>query len=155
MAPTRHTHAPVRVLCIDDNEFVIEAMERKLSREPDLAFAGSALSADALLEEVDAAAADLVLIDMNMPGRDPVDAVRDLALTRPGVRSVALSGYVREDIIDRFLAAGGYGYVAKDEDLDTIMHALRQAAAGEIVFSPIVLRHYADSASSHGPRGFD
>jgi DNA-binding NarL/FixJ family response regulator len=137
-----HTEG-IRVLCVDDNAFIIEAMQRKLSRENGLVFAGAAESADTLLEDVDRARAEVVLIDMNMPGKDPVEAIAELHRERPGVRAVALSGYVREDMVDRVLAAGAWGYIAKDEDLGTIVNSLRQAAAGEVVFSPLVLKHYA------------
>jgi two-component system response regulator DegU len=136
----------IRVLCIDDNEFIIEAMRRKLSRENGMVFAGFAECADNLLECVDKTAASLVLIDMNMPGKDPIEAIGELARSRPEVRCVALSGYVREDMVDRVLVAGGCGYIAKDEDLNTIIDSLRQVAAGEIVFSPLVLKHYAGSS---------
>jgi DNA-binding NarL/FixJ family response regulator len=135
----------VRILCVDDNEFIVEAMQRKLEREEGLIFAGSAESADGLLALVESTRADIVLIDMNMPGKDPVEAIAELHAARPDVRAVALSGYVREDMVDRVLAAGAWGYIAKDEDLATIVASLRQAAAGEVVFSPLVLKHYAGS----------
>jgi DNA-binding NarL/FixJ family response regulator len=138
----------IRVLCVDDNEFIIEAMRRKLGRENGMIFAGFAESADDLIANVDKCGATLVLIDMNMPGKDPVDAIAELTKQRPHVKAVALSGYVREDMVDRVLVAGGCGYIAKDEDLNTITDSLRQVATGEIVFSPLVLKHYAGSSPS-------
>jgi DNA-binding NarL/FixJ family response regulator len=136
---------PTRVLCIDDNEFVIEAMRRKLARDERLVFAGSAENADTLLADVDRTEADLVLIDMNMPGRDPIEAINELSAARPELRIVALSGYVHENVVDRALGAGACGYIAKDEDLATIIESLHQIADGHVVFSPLVLKHYASA----------
>jgi DNA-binding NarL/FixJ family response regulator len=134
-----------RVLCVDDNEFVIEAMRRKLGKDERLAFAGSAENADTLLEDVDRSRAQMVLIDMNMPGRDPIEAINELSAAHPELRIVALSGYVHEDVVDRALGAGACGYIAKDEDLATIIHSLHQIADGQVVFSPLVLKHYASA----------
>lgn len=139
---------PLRVSCVDDNEFVVEALQRRIGREPGLEFAGSAECADDLIALVDRDRPGLLLIDMNMPGRDPVDAIGELKRERPSVRIVALSGYVREDMIDRVLAAGADGYIAKDEELETIVNCLKQAGSGEVIFSPLVLKHYAGSGGT-------
>ncbi len=141
------TIKPHPVLCVDDNDYICEAIRRKLRDHPEFPFAGSLPSADRLVEEVERTGAELVFLDMNMPGKDPLEAVRELAERCPGVRAIALSGYVHEEIIDRALEAGAAGYLSKSEEPEVLMEALRRVVAGELVLSPEVMRLYSRSGN--------
>lgn len=133
---------PIRVLCVDDNEYIREALQRRLTRYPDFRLVGSLPQADDLVSEALRTGAQVVLLDMNMPGRDPIEAARELAAVAPSVRIVALSGYLDAPIVDRALEAGLCGYLSKSEDPESLVSALRRAASGEMVLSPEVARGY-------------
>mgnify|MGYP001050853429 CR=1 FL=1 len=138
---------PHPVLCVDDNDYICEAIRRKLRDHPEFPFAGALPSADRLVEEVERTGAALIFLDMNMPGKDPIEAVRELSERFPGVRAIVLSGYVHEEVIDRALEAGAAGYLSKCEEPEVLMEALRRVAAGELVLSPEVMRLYARSGN--------
>lgn len=121
---------PIRVLCVDDNDFVAEAIRRKLSLNPGFVWAGWLPEAENLVPKVKELAADVVLLDIDMPGKDSFEALGELAAASPDTRVIMLSGYVRADYIDRAVEAGAWGYVSKNESTDTILAAIQQVARG-------------------------
>jgi two-component system invasion response regulator UvrY len=126
------------VLCVDDNDFVAEALRRKVTHTTGFRWAGWLPSAHDLVATVREGGVDVVLLDLDMPGKDAFEALREVASLYPDVRVVILSGYVRADYIDRAVEAGAWGYISKNESTDTIMQAVRNAAAGAFAFGPDV-----------------
>jgi DNA-binding NarL/FixJ family response regulator len=122
--------SPIRVMCVDDNDFVAEAIRRKLSLDPGFAWAGWLPEARQLVEKVKENNADVVLLDIDMPGKDSFEALSELATACPSARVIMLSGYVRSDYIDRAVEAGAWGYVSKNENTETILSAIQQVARG-------------------------
>jgi DNA-binding NarL/FixJ family response regulator len=120
----------IRVMCVDDNDFVAEAIRRKLSLDPNFTWAGWLPEARQLVEKVKESKADVVLLDIDMPGKDSFEALSELAAACPSARVIMLSGYVRSDYIDRAVEAGAWGYVSKNENTETILAAIQQVARG-------------------------
>jgi two-component system, NarL family, response regulator DesR len=133
----------VRVLCVDDNEDVIDALRLFLSREPRLEWAGWLPDAGELLSEAHACRPDIVLLDVDMPRRDPFEALRALAAVCPDVRVIMLSGHVRNELVNRAIAAGAWGYVAKGDGQRAILDVIAQVANGEFAMSSEVRTCYA------------
>ena len=133
--------APIRVVCVDDNELVREAMQRKLC-EPEFCFTGSLASIEGLVEHVEQQRAELVVLDIDIPGRDTAAALRELKRRHPEVRVAAFSGLLDDETIDRALESGADAYISKSEDSKTIVESVRRLAAGEFVLSPDVRAVY-------------
>ena len=83
---------PIRVLCVDDNPEVIEAIRLRLEHEPRYAWAGSLATADRLMEVARARRPDIILLDVDMPGRDPFETVLELAAHDAELRCGARPG---------------------------------------------------------------
>jgi len=132
---------PRRVLFVDDNAALVEALRLKLSQQPDFQVCGHLPTADDLVTTVAALKPDLVVLDIDMPGRSALAVLGELTQGHPHVRTLILSGYIREDFINQALDAGAWGYVAKSEEPDAIVQTLRQVAAGQFTFSADVARH--------------
>ena len=122
--------SPIRVMCVDDNDFVAEAIRRKLSLDTAFEWAGWLPEARDLVTKVKEAKADVVLLDIDMPGKDSFEALGELAAACPSARVIMLSGYVRADYIDRAVEAGAWGYVSKNENTETILAAIQQVSRG-------------------------
>lgn len=120
----------IKVLCVDDNDFVAEAIERKLRREPGFAWAGWLPDTTNLTERVRESGAEVVLLDVDIPGRDSFEALAELSSAEPSIRVIMLSGHVRSDYIDRAVEAGAWGYLSKGEENDVILGAIRRVAEG-------------------------
>jgi DNA-binding NarL/FixJ family response regulator len=123
---------PVRVLCVDDNRLIADALARRLDLEPDLEWAGW-IEQTSDLERVLNARPGVVMLDIDMPGCDPFELVRRLAESSPSTRVLMFSGHVRTDYIDRAIDAGAWGYVSKNESIEDVLAAIRRVASGEFV----------------------
>src|SRR3569832_2190598 len=105
----------IRVLCIDDNEALLRALEVKISLEPGMACVGALSTADQLIDEAKRQRADVVLLDLEMPGRDSMQALAELSRECPGTRTIILSAFLRDEYIEAALAAGAWGYLSKGD----------------------------------------
>jgi two-component system NarL family response regulator len=134
---------PARVLCVDDNRWIGESIERILRAHPDLAWAGWLPSTEGLVEATSSHRADVVLLDIDIPGEDSFGALEALGETCPDIKVIVLSGHVRAEYVDRALIGGAWGYISKNEDSGMIVAAIRQAIAGETALSPVVAAELA------------
>ena len=137
--------SPLRILCVDDHSFILEGLRVRLDMEPDLEVVGSLRSAEGLVEEVQRLHPDIVLMDIEMPGRDPFEAIGDLQRRCPGTRAIVLSAYVRDYYISAATRAGAWGYFCKSEDAGTIVEGIRRVAGGRFAAGPNVQARYQPS----------
>jgi two-component system, NarL family, nitrate/nitrite response regulator NarL len=121
-----------RVLVVDDHEMFSEALELLLGRQPDVELVGSARDAAEAMEmlHVDP---HVVLMDLDMPGTDGIEATRQIREKSPGTKVVLLTAIQSPEVIAEALSAGACGYVPKTRAVDDLMDVVRRAAAGEIV----------------------
>jgi DNA-binding NarL/FixJ family response regulator len=121
-----------RVLVVDDHEVFSEALELLLGRQPDLRLVGSARDADEAMAMLDHEP-DVILMDLDLPGMDGIEATRQIRHVAPQTKVVLLTGIQSPEVIAEALAAGACGYVPKTRAVDELMDVVRRAAAGEIV----------------------
>ena len=130
------------VFCVDDTPHVADALRIKLSRTTGFKWQGWAADADALLSMSKKCCASIVILDLDMPGRDAFAATEELLAICPDSRVVVFSGHVRKDLIDKAVKAGVWGYVAKSDGEDALVEALCKVVDGEFAFSPEVRATY-------------
>jgi len=124
--------AVTRVLVVDDHEMFSEALELLLGRQPDVELVGSARSADEAMQMLDASP-DVVLMDLDMPGTNGIEATRRIREVAPDVKIVLLTAVQSPEIIAEALSAGACGYVPKTRAVDDLLDVVRRAASGEMV----------------------
>jgi two-component system, NarL family, response regulator DesR len=134
------TSGRIRVLCVDDNPFVADAVRIRLALHAGFDWVGHLTSADKLVDEVRQLQPDIVLLDIDMPGKDSLKALEELSIAVPRVRTVIVSGYERDDYLDRAVEAGAWGYVSKNDGPDQIVSAIREVHEGRFAFGPSVLQ---------------
>ena len=78
----------LRILCVDDHAFLAEGMKTRLGLEQDMTVVGWIESAENLVDEVRSSEADIVLLDIEMPGPDPFEMLSDLHRRHPDVRTI-------------------------------------------------------------------
>jgi len=133
----------LRVLCVDDDVEVVEALRLLLTGEPGYEWMGALTTANDLVAVACDHRPHVVLLDVDMPGRDPLDVLAEMTVACPDVRVVVLSGHVRRALVNRAITAGAWGYVAKADGEGAMLDAIRAVAGGEFVMSPEVQRCYA------------
>ncbi len=130
---------PIRVLCVDDHAFLVAGLRARLDIEPGMEFAGHLETADDLVAQVRRAKADIVLIDIEMPGADVFEAIHDLRHRCPDVRAILLSAHVRDQYLDSAFSSGAWGYLTKGDSPDEVIDGIRRVALGESVVSAAVM----------------
>jgi DNA-binding NarL/FixJ family response regulator len=121
-----------KVLCIDDNPDVAEAMAIELRRAGHVCV-GKLEDARDLLGAIERHSPDVVLLDLDMPGPDPLDALAVVARLHPRVRVLVVSGHVRRDLIERALEVGAWGYLSKTDETLSVAAAIAEVLSGHIV----------------------
>lgn len=117
----------VRLLHVDDNPAEAKLVALTATLEPDLEYVGALDCADDLIAEVEARNPDVVLMDMRMDGKDPLEAIQDLVQAYPRIRIVAYTGFDDPAVKAAALAAGAWGFVRKSMDLGATLTAICQA----------------------------
>lgn len=150
MSPTTKT-TPIRVLCVDDHGFLIDGLQARLEVESDMEFVGRLATADDLPAHVERTKADVVLLDIDMPGADVFEAIDELRRRRPAARAILFSAYLRDQYLDNAFAAGAWGYLSKSDETDLVMDGIRKVARGETAFSPELKRTLTSSKGATLP----
>lgn len=130
--------SPVRVYCVDDNEEILWALGAHFSHTRGLEMVGTSSSAAGLLAALKQAKADVLVLDLDMPGVSPLEALRRLHRSGSSTRTVVFSGHLRRDLINQAMDAGAWGYVSKNDGEDSLVTAIRAVAVGQIAWSPEV-----------------
>lgn len=136
---TKTEPRPIRVLCVDDHAFLVAGLRAMLDIEEGLEFAGHLDRADELVTHVQRTKADIVLIDIEMPGADVFEAIHSLRHRCPDVRAILFSAHVRDGYLDSAFASGAWGYMTKGQSPDDVIEGIRKVAAGELAVSPDVM----------------
>jgi len=123
----------IRVLVVDDHRMFADAIEVLLRGEPGITWAGAAASGEEAMDMVAAGCPDVVLMDIDLPGMDGVEATRRLLEICPDSRVVAISALQPDRVLTRVIEAGAVGFVAKSRAADELLKTILRAAAGEIV----------------------
>ena len=142
---TENTDA-VTVVVADDQSAVREGLVLLLGTLPGIAVIGEAEDGEAAVEAVAAKNPQVVLMDLNMPRCDGVEATRRIRASQPRTQVVVLTTYSDDDSIIAALQAGALGYLTKDATRAEIGRAVLAAAAGQAVLDPAVQQRLLSAA---------
>jgi len=126
----------IRILLADDQALVRGALAALLSLEPDIEVVAEVGRGDEVLAAAVAAAVDVCLLDVEMPGADGIAAAAELRRSAPGIRSIIVTTFGRPGYVRRALEAGAGGFVVKDTPASELAEAVRRVHAGERVVDP-------------------
>jgi len=137
---------PVTVVVADDQAAVREGLVLLLGTLPGITVVGQAEDGVAAVETVVATQPQVVLMDLNMPRCDGVEATRRIRADHPGTQVVVLTTYSDDESILGALQAGALGYLTKDATRAEIGRAVLAAAAGQAVLDPAVQQRLLSAA---------
>lgn len=143
--------APVRVLLADDHAVVREGYRRLLELEPGVAVVGECADGETvqIMLEADGALADVLVLDLSMPGCGGLAVLRRASESWPALRVLVFSMHDSPTMVAQALRAGAAGFVTKSSAPRVLVDAVRRVAAGERpVLSDDVVR---DGASDELP----
>ncbi|MEV8085846.1 response regulator transcription factor [Streptomyces nigra] len=143
---------PIRVLLADDQALLRSAFRVLVDSEPDMEVVGEASDGEEAVRLAKRERADVVLMDIRMPGTDGLAATRmisaDPALAH--VRVVILTTFEVDDYVVQSLRAGASGFLGKGSEPDELLAAIRVAAAGEALLSPAATKSLIARFLAHG-----
>jgi DNA-binding NarL/FixJ family response regulator len=128
----------IRILIVDDQEIVRQGLSVILKGEPEIKVVGTAANGQQALELSEQLEPDVVLMDLQMPGMNGIQATRAIVEKAPQTRVVVLTTYTNEDWVFDAIRAGACSYLLKDSDGAEIVRALRGAIVGETWIDPAV-----------------
>ena len=126
----------MRVVLAEDQEMVLSAFASLLELEHDVEVVATATNGDEALEAVRRHEPDVLLTDIEMPGRSGLDVAHELARNHPGIPVVIFTTFARSGYLRRALDAGVAGYILKDAPISDLVDALRRVHQGERVVAP-------------------
>jgi DNA-binding NarL/FixJ family response regulator len=136
--------SPIRVGIIEDQPDLREGLAVLIGDGDGFECGGVWASMEEALNCMDAAAPDVVLADIGLPGMSGIEGTRRLRSLRPGMPVLVLTVYNDDDRIFAAMCAGACGYLLKNTPPGKILESLREVAAGGAVMSPSVARRVVD-----------
>ena len=139
----------IRVFIVDDHPVVIEGIHSLLQNEKDIEWAGHAMNASSCLGYFVNNTADVLLMDISMPGMDGVELCAIMNEKYPGVFVLGLSTFNQGLYIKKMMANGASGYILKNSPKEELLKAIHTVSDGGIFFSGEVgeaLKEYQKSS---------
>lgn len=141
---------PITVVLADDHTLVLETLAHWLNTTPDIRVLARVADGDEALAAALHHRPDVVVLDIDMPGRDCFDAAETIGRALPQTRILFLSALVHDRYIEQALAVQAAGYLSKGEPPEMLATAIRAAKAGHVHFSPAVQARLV--VDDRGPR---
>ncbi|MFF7264325.1 response regulator [Streptomyces sp. NPDC008159] len=152
----------IRVLLADDQALLRSAFRVLVDSEPDMEVVGEASDGAEAVRRAKEERADVVLMDIRMPGTDGLAATRMISADPElaHVRVVILTTFEVDDYVVQSLRAGASGFLGKGAEPDELLNAIRVAAGGDALLSPsatkgLIARFLAQSDDPDGDDGTD
>lgn len=128
----------LRILVADDHKIFRQALVKALHNDFNDAEFGEASNADEIFSLIDGNQWDVLLLDINMPGKSGLEVIADLKSKVSKLPVLVLSMYPEEQFALRALKSGASGYIRKDNDYEELIEAVKKVIKGEIYISPLV-----------------
>lgn len=129
-----------RVLLADDHNLVRAGVRKILEAEAGIRVIGEVSDGDAVFATLAAHPADVLVLDLSMPGRDGFEVLRVAKRTHPSLKVLVLTMHADSEYVARALQEGADGYLLKDSAAQELVAAIRAVVEGRAYFSPAVQR---------------
>jgi DNA-binding NarL/FixJ family response regulator len=148
----------IKVLIADDHPMFRQGLRAALADSAGISVVAEVADGLAAVTAATELGADVVLMDLHMPGGSGMDAIRQIAVSRPGTSVLVLTMFDNDESLLTAMRAGARGYLVKGADRDDILRAIQAVVAGEVVFGAGVaeraLAFFASPAGGRAARPF-
>lgn len=132
--------AKMKIALFEDNPKFRESLEYIIVTSQDMELCGSFADTNRLLQRIEALQPDVVLMDINIPGKNGIEAVKEIKEHYPQVQVCMQTVFEEDDKVFASLCAGASGYILKNTPSDKILQAVREVAAGGAFFTPSIAK---------------
>ena len=137
------THT-IRVLIADDHTMVRQGLTQICNAEPDMTVVGQAADGQEAVRLALEVEPDVVVMDINMPILDGVQATRNITKRSSDIGVIILTMYRQDQYVFEAIKAGARAYLLKDADSDELLHSIRLVADGEVLLDPAIALQMMD-----------
>ncbi len=137
----------IRILLVEDHVVMRAALRSLLDANKEITVVGEADNGRQMMGLIDSTAPDVVVMDINMPELNGIDATRQLCARSPHIKVLGLSLHVSGRMVSEMLNAGARGYVPKSSAAGELLEAIRTIMAGKMYVSPEVLEGLVEARS--------
>jgi len=135
----------IKILIADDHAIVREGLKQIVAEEQDMIVLGEAENVEKLMKLLEENSFNIIVLDINMPGKSGLDALKDIKQFYPDLPVLILSMY-NEDLYGiRALKAGASGYLKKASAPDELVNAIKKIVGGKKYISPVLAEKLADT----------
>jgi DNA-binding NarL/FixJ family response regulator len=139
----------VKLFIVDDHYMVIEGIRSLLQNEKGIEWMGHAMSADSCLAFLKQLQPDIILMDINMPGKTGIELCAEVKKLYPSVFIIGLSTFNQQSFIQKMMENGASGYVLKNATREELMEAIHTVFRGKIYLSFDVSRSINDAGKNN------
>ncbi len=130
----------LQVMLADDHAVLRAGLKLVVDREPDMKVVAEAVDGREAVDLAPDSGADVLVMDVAMPGLNGIEAARQILAKKPALAVVILSMHIDESYVLRSLRAGAKGYLLKESAETDVISAIRAVALGKSFFSPKVTK---------------
>jgi DNA-binding NarL/FixJ family response regulator len=141
----------ITVLVADDHGVLRDGLAGVISAQADMQLAGTAANGAEAVEHCRRSRPDVVLMDLEMPVMDGIDATRAIVAELPGIAVLVLTSFSDRRRITGALDAGAVGYLLKDASAEEVVRGIRTAAGGGSPLDPRAARSLLESKGAPDP----
>lgn len=141
----------IRVLIADDHTVLRHGLRMILDEADDITVVGEAANGEEAVAQAHALTPEVVLMDVNMPGMDGVEAARQIRASLPQTRVLILTVSDKDRDLMGAIKAGARGYLLKSAESDDVLEAIRRVAAGDAILPPALTARVLDELASPAP----
>jgi two-component system response regulator DegU len=129
----------IKVMIVDDHALVRQGLRKILSLEEDFIIVGEAQDGNEVIPKVLSLKPDVVLMDINLPGKNGIELTEEIKQKMPEVNVLTLTIESDQHMVYKIIKAGALGYILKDIDPATLYEAIRLVAKGNAYIQPCLL----------------
>jgi len=130
----------LRILLADDHPMFCEGLVSILQSEETFEVIGQASNGIEVVRMAEELQPDVILMDVNMPGKNGIEATRDIILTSPHIGVLILTMFEDDSSVFSAMRAGARGYLLKGAQKKEIVRAINVVGSGEAIFSAVIAR---------------
>jgi DNA-binding NarL/FixJ family response regulator len=127
---------PTRCLAVDDHAAVRQGLSLMFGAEDDLELVSTVERGEEVLEAIEREQPEVVIMDVRLPGIDGISALKRIANSAPGVKTVVFSAYGDKRLLSDAISAGARGYVMKGSPPEDLLRAVRAVTSGKPFVDP-------------------
>jgi DNA-binding NarL/FixJ family response regulator len=127
----------IKLLIADDHGIIRDGIKLMLNKTPELEIVAEANNGQEVIDYLakNAKSIDVILMDINMPVMNGIEATQTISETHPDINILALTMHIEETYISNMLKAGALGYILKESNKDELIDAIKSVALGKKYYS--------------------